>query len=27
VDVVVLMTIDGGTTWRAQLAQADSKAP
>jgi hypothetical protein len=25
VDVLVFMTIDGGTTWRAQLAQGDSK--
>lgn len=25
VDVIVFMTIDAGTTWRAQLAQGDSK--
>lgn len=25
VDVIILMTIDGGTTWRAQVAQLDSK--
>lgn len=25
VDIVILMTIDGGTTWRAQAAQLDSK--
>jgi hypothetical protein len=25
VDVLIFMTIDAGTTWRAQLAQGDSK--
>jgi hypothetical protein len=25
VDVIIFMTIDAGTTWRAQLAQGDSK--